>query len=140
MSESRRFPRSLFQPGIAAIYACTGASPSAFAICGLPPERRTTFLPFRALTGLASLAPGVAFAPAFAGPLLLVVGFRYDKLARSFLDALHVVPADINLTAPIPAPGLQRTAATRPGRPGRPAADLAGSTPAPCPGDRKRVV
>jgi len=24
------------------MYACTGASPSAFAICGLPPERRTT--------------------------------------------------------------------------------------------------
>src|SRR5918999_1956544 len=42
MSASRRFPRSRFQPGIAAIYACTGASPSAFAICGLPPERRTT--------------------------------------------------------------------------------------------------
>jgi hypothetical protein len=30
-----------FQPGIVAIYACTGASPSPFAICGLPPERRT---------------------------------------------------------------------------------------------------
>ena len=39
MSASRRFPRSRFQPGIAAIYACTGASPSAFAVCGLPPER-----------------------------------------------------------------------------------------------------
>jgi hypothetical protein len=37
----------------------------------------------------------LAFAPAFAGPLLLVIGFRYDKLARSFLDALHVaVSAD----------------------------------------------
>jgi outer membrane protein assembly factor BamB len=41
---------------IAAMYACTGASPSAFAICGLPPER--------SFTGLASLAPGLAF---FAG-------------------------------------------------------------------------
>jgi hypothetical protein len=30
-----------FHPGIAAMYAWTGASPSAFAICGLPPERRT---------------------------------------------------------------------------------------------------
>src|SRR6266540_1193942 len=38
-SASRRFPRSRFQPGIAAMYACTGASPSAFAICGLPPAR-----------------------------------------------------------------------------------------------------
>src|SRR5512134_3407108 len=43
MSASRRFPTSRFQPGIAAMYDCTGASPSAFAICGLPPERRTTF-------------------------------------------------------------------------------------------------
>src|SRR6185436_18872951 len=44
MSLSRRFPRSRFQPGIAAMYACTGASPSAFAICGLPPERSLTGL------------------------------------------------------------------------------------------------
>src|SRR5688572_30988269 len=41
-SASRRLPISRFQPGIAAMYACTGASPSAFAICGLPPERRGT--------------------------------------------------------------------------------------------------
>src|ERR1700736_805787 len=61
MSASRRFPRSRFQPGIPAMYACTGASPSAFAICGLPPER--------SFTGLASLAPGLAFAPAFRGDL-----------------------------------------------------------------------
>src|SRR5688500_412861 len=53
MSASRRFPRSRFQPGIAAMYACTGASPSPFAICGLPPERRTTG----------------AFPPAFGGDL-----------------------------------------------------------------------
>jgi hypothetical protein len=74
------------------MYACTGASPSAFAICGLPPERRTTFSPFRALIGSAPrarrLVPGLAFAPAFAAPLLLAVGFRYGKLARSFLDAI----------------------------------------------------
>src|SRR5436190_10831371 len=31
-----RWPRAI-QPGIAAMYACTGALPSAFAICGLPP-------------------------------------------------------------------------------------------------------
>src|SRR5687768_13003168 len=55
MSASRRFPRSRFQPGIAAMYACTGASPSAFAICGFPPERRTAGLsPPRALIGLAA--------------------------------------------------------------------------------------
>src|SRR5688500_1377747 len=71
MSASRRFPTSRFQPGIAAMYACTGASPSAFAICGLPPERRTTgtFSPFRTLTGLA-------FAPVFAGDLDLVAELR----------------------------------------------------------------
>jgi hypothetical protein len=34
------------QPGNAAMYACTGASPSAFAICGLPPERSFTGLAF----------------------------------------------------------------------------------------------
>src|SRR5512134_1177636 len=76
MSASRRFPRSRFQPGIAAMYACTGASPSAFAICGLPPERRTTFSPPRTLIGLASLAPGLAFAPAFGGDLDLVADLR----------------------------------------------------------------
>src|ERR1700674_2888843 len=84
MSASRRFPRSRFQPGIAAMYSCTGASPSAFAMRGLPPERTTaTFSPFRSLIGLASIAPGLAFAAGVAGPLLQVVGFRYDKLARS---------------------------------------------------------
>ncbi|MEX2272451.1 MAG: hypothetical protein WD690_13340 [Vicinamibacterales bacterium] len=41
MSASRHFPMARFQPGIAAMYACTGASPSAFAMRGLPPERRT---------------------------------------------------------------------------------------------------
>src|ERR671918_548814 len=70
MSASRRFPRSRFQPGIPAMYACTGASPSAFAMRGLLPERTTaTFSPFRTLIGLASLAPGLAFAPAFGGDL-----------------------------------------------------------------------
>src|SRR4029078_10846102 len=56
-----RFPMSRFQPGIAAMYACTGASPSAFAICGLPPER--SFV-------------GLAFAPAFIGDLDLVADLR----------------------------------------------------------------
>src|SRR5688572_10505941 len=81
MSASRRFPRSRFQPGIAAMYACTGASPSAFAICGLPPERRTTFSPLRTLTGLASLASDLGFAPAFAGDVDLVADLR-GLLAR----------------------------------------------------------
>ena len=49
------------------IPARTGASPSAFAICGLPPARSST--------GLASLAPGLAFAPGFAGPLAFVPAF-----------------------------------------------------------------
>src|SRR5438034_10400217 len=76
MSASRRFPRSRFQPGIPAMYACTGASPSAFAMRGLPPERRTaTFSPFRSLIGLASLAPGLAFAPTLGGDLAFVPAF-----------------------------------------------------------------
>src|ERR1700687_4109774 len=66
MSASRRFPTSRFQPGIPAMYACTGASPPAFAMRGLPPERTTaSFSPFRTLIGLASLAPGLAFALTF---------------------------------------------------------------------------
>src|SRR2546421_5727938 len=76
MSASRRFPRSRFQPGIPAMYACTGASPSAFAMRGLPPERTTaTFSPFRTWIGLASLAPGLAFAPAFGGDFAFVPAF-----------------------------------------------------------------
>jgi hypothetical protein len=55
------------------MYACTGASPSAFAICGLPPER--------SFTGLASLAPGLAFVPAFAVFMASAVGLR-APLAR----------------------------------------------------------
>src|SRR6202048_1681392 len=73
MSASRRFPRSRFQPGIPAMYACTGASPSAFAMRGLPPERTTaTFLPFRILIGLG-------FAARF--PVFLAAGLR-APLAR----------------------------------------------------------
>src|ERR1700738_2694552 len=77
MSASRRFPRSRFQPGMAAMYACTGASPSAFAMRGLPPERkRATFLPSRTLIGFASPAPGLAFAPAFGWDMDLVADLR----------------------------------------------------------------
>jgi len=72
MSASRRRPTSCFQPGMAAMKACTGASPYPFAICGLPPERRTTFSPFRDFTGWVSFATGLAFAPAFAGSLAFV--------------------------------------------------------------------
>ena len=44
---------------------------------GLPPERRTgTFSPSRTLIGLASLAPGLAFAPAFCGDVDLVADLR----------------------------------------------------------------
>ena len=52
----------LFQPGMARMYAWTGALPSAFAICGLPPAR--------SLTGFEAgfFAPGDFFAVfAFAG-------------------------------------------------------------------------
>src|SRR5512134_2541493 len=84
MSASRRFPSSRFQPGIAAMYARTGASPSAFAICGLPPERRTTaaFPPFRTLIGPAPIAPRLAFSPAFRGDLGVLADWR-GLLARA---------------------------------------------------------
>src|ERR1700692_2311184 len=44
------------------------------------------------------------------------------------------IQKSFSLSAPRPAPGLQRTAATRIWRPGRPAADPAGSPTAPCAG------
>src|SRR5258708_14130894 len=45
---------------------------------------------------------------------------------------LGMVPPDLSLSAPIPAPVPQRTAATRPWRPRSTAADPAGSPTAPC--------
>src|SRR6476661_4672929 len=81
-SASRRFPRSRFQPGIAAMYACTGASPSAFAICGLPPARR--------FTGLAS--------PTWLGLLRrrAVLGHRglHERLERARVDRLPFMDVD----------------------------------------------
>ena len=64
MSASSCLPRSRFQPGIASRYNCTGASPSAFAICGLPPESSTSFLPVRA-EGFTSAERDLLFAAAF---------------------------------------------------------------------------
>jgi hypothetical protein len=65
---------------MAAMYACTGASPSPFAICGLPPERSFGFADLA--TGLADLA---AFAAThFAGRLLAT--FVVD-----FLDVLLAI-------------------------------------------------
>ena len=46
MRESNQTPTPCFHSGIAEIYSCTGASPSAFAICGLPPESKGTDLVF----------------------------------------------------------------------------------------------
>src|ERR1700736_1016718 len=106
MSASSRRPTSRFQPGIPAMYACTGASPSAFAICGLPPERRTTatFSPFRSLIGLASLAPGLAFVPAFAVFLALAAGLR-APLARDARLAFDfaLAPSSTRFILPLPA-------------------------------------
>jgi hypothetical protein len=62
ISWSSRLPTLLFQPGIAAMYACTGPSPSPFAICGLPPDSITTpSLFFVSLVRLALGAPALAF-------------------------------------------------------------------------------
>src|SRR5687768_9400383 len=65
VSASRRRPPSRFQPGRAAMYACTGASPSAFAICGLPPERSFTGFAGFPATRLPCLAEGADGAAAF---------------------------------------------------------------------------
>src|SRR5688572_8084733 len=106
MSASRRFPTSRFQPGIAEMYACTGASPSAFAICGLPPERRTTgpCSPFGALVGLAALGPGLAFAPAFEPPFWATAALTsaLNAAASTFSPsrmsiALRVLPSRLEL-------------------------------------------
>src|SRR5438034_8673625 len=80
ISASRRFPMSRFQPGIAAMYACTGAAPSALAICGLPPERR--------FTGLASLAPDLALPP-FAGDLDFGALERRFSATAAWIKALN---------------------------------------------------
>src|SRR5947199_9864662 len=61
MSASSRRPTPRFQPGIPAMYACTGASPSAFAMRGLPPAR--------SFNGLAALAPGFDLVPDFVADL-----------------------------------------------------------------------
>src|SRR5687767_13933306 len=61
MTASRRRPTSRFQPGMAAMYACTGASPSALAICGLPPERSFGFAAARPSCLSAVFARGAAF-------------------------------------------------------------------------------
>src|SRR5437763_16937866 len=73
MSASRRLPRSRVQPGIAAMYACTAASPSAFGIRGLPPASRWT----------------AAFSPSL--PLLrrrAIAGHRglHERLERALVD------------------------------------------------------
>src|SRR5436190_9375030 len=81
MSASSCVPTSRFQPGIAAIYDCTGASPSAFAICGLPPESSATFLPFRA-DGFTSAARDLSFAAAFVERFGLFGNFCECKSAK----------------------------------------------------------
>src|SRR4029453_290060 len=96
MSESRRFPMSRFQPGIAAMYACTGALPSAFAICGLPPESRTT----------APLAPGLAFAPAFGGGLDWVADWRrFLGRHRPLGFGVSIMAGRLTGDSPRPRPG-----------------------------------
>src|SRR5687767_3991721 len=82
MSASRRFPASRFQPGSAAMYACTGALPSAFAIWGLPPERSLTFPPPPA-PGLPLLDRGI---PGHRG--------LYERLERRRVDRLPLADID----------------------------------------------
>src|SRR5258706_5358550 len=94
MSASSRRPTSRFQPGIPAMYACTGASPSAFAMRGLPPERTTaTFLPFRTLIGLAPLAPGLGL-PFPSRRTILGHRGLHERLERARVDLLSFVDID----------------------------------------------
>ena len=66
ITESSHSPITRFHPGIAAMYARTGVSPSAFATCGLPPDKRLTGSAF------ADFRDGVR-AFTFTYPLLLLV-------------------------------------------------------------------
>src|SRR5687768_14149670 len=83
MRASRRLPTSRFQPGIAAMYALTGASPSALAICGFPPLSKA---------GLPALALALGFA---AGLALARAGvLRAGRLADLGLALLGMRPAN----------------------------------------------
>ena len=61
-------------------------------------------------------------------------GLMSDVGMLEWSSSFEFVPADFNLSASRPAPGLQRTSATRIWRPGRPAADRGGSPTVPCAG------
>src|SRR5207253_9521752 len=77
------------------IPARTGASPSAFAICGLPPAGR--------FNGLASFAPGLAFAPGFAGPLAFVPAFAVFVALAAGLRAPLARDARLAIGFPMPS-------------------------------------
>src|SRR5262245_13714738 len=79
MSASRRRPTSRFQPGMAEMYARTGALPSPFAIWGLPPARSAGFPLFRRFR--------------LAGP---VEGDRLanERLERGFVNVFSFVNVD----------------------------------------------
>src|ERR1700712_4539105 len=60
MRSSNARPTSCFQPGIAAMYACTGPSPSPLAMRGLPPANRTgSFDAFSTITAPFESPPNV---------------------------------------------------------------------------------
>src|SRR5690606_30816952 len=80
MSSSRR-PTSRFHPGMASMYAFTGASPYPLAICGLPPDRSL---------GEAAFAFGPVFLAAdfFVVVVVVFVVFRFAfAMARHVTDA-----------------------------------------------------
>jgi len=68
------------------MYARTGASPSPFAICGLPPESSTTFEPVVPVEPVEPFEPFEPFEPA-----LIAVGF--DVIAVDF-DLVGLVVLD----------------------------------------------
>src|SRR5437868_5176876 len=98
MTASRRFPMSRFQPGIAAMYACTGASPSAFAICGFPPARSATGARFAAPRAPAAARRGGLAVDArdWLAPAVFRLDFPVDDrdtMQFSFESAHHLSTA-----------------------------------------------
>gem|GEM_PF-1229062 len=75
------------------MYACTGASPSALAICGLPPER-SLGLGFDLRVGFAFGADfGADFAAAFDADFTAAFGVNFELPRLLGVESMpHKVP------------------------------------------------
>jgi len=95
ITSSSRRTTSRFHPGMAAMYARTGASPSPLAICGLSPERSLGFF--------FAAAAGVRFEMGFRLALarVVVVTVRADfEVLRATLRLSK--PNHRSIPCPIP--------------------------------------